>query len=260
MHIKYAYVCSEESVFACTQSFLSTFLLSFGLRWFVVVRSRVFVLLLITWVDPFSRCVFCDKSERYGSAPAFFALFIKFLAALIACSAFLLLWGYLGKDVVLKLPFMTKCFEFFFCRKLRSIVWDAHIQNTIAHEIDFKVVYDSMWCSVWQCINFPESRVVIHCDGIIEVIAAEEVCPNFHPQSTWHLMRMQHFLGLLAVKRMADAAIIYIILAIQRQPWIPIWSEWIRSSISRLRVEGIVGTQCPLQESGNKINSIYAGL
>ena len=84
-----------------------------------------------------------DKSERYGSVPAFFALLIKFLAALIAFSAFLLLWGYLGKDVVLKLPFMTKCFEFFFCGKLRSIVLDADIHNTIAHEIDLKLVYDS---------------------------------------------------------------------------------------------------------------------
>ena len=35
---------------------------------------------------------------------------------------------------------------------------------------------------------------------------------------------------------------------------------FLKYRMSQLRVEGIVRTQCPLQESGNKINSIYAGL
>lgn len=52
----------------------------------------------------------------------------------------------------------------------------------------------------------------MHYDKIIEVIAAEEVCPNFCPRSTWHLMRMQRFFCLLAVKGMADATFVHIIL------------------------------------------------
>ena len=84
---------------------LSTFTQSFGLRRFAVVGSNVFVLLLIRrwtglesspWVGVFP----CDKSERYGSVPAFFAFFIKVFAALTACSAFPLLWGYPGEAVL----------------------------------------------------------------------------------------------------------------------------------------------------------------
>ena len=76
----------------------------------------------------------------------------------------------------------------------------------------FKLVYDIARCSVWQCINFSEARVIIHCVKIIEVIAAEEVCLNFRPRSTCPLMRMQRFFGLLALKGTADAAFIYIIV------------------------------------------------
>ena len=53
---------------------------------------------------------------------------------------------------------------------------------------------------------------VHHLSRIQSNNPAEEVCPNFHPRSTWHLMRMQRFFCLLAVKGMVDAAFVHIIL------------------------------------------------
>ena len=68
---------------------LSTLTQSFGLRRFAVVGSNVFVLLLLRrWTglesSPWVGVFLCDKSERYGSVPAFFAFFMKVFAALTA--------------------------------------------------------------------------------------------------------------------------------------------------------------------------------
>ena len=72
--------------------------------------------------------------------------------------------------------------------------------KAVSCEVGLKLVYDSAQCSVWQCMYLPESRVVIHCDEIIEVMATEEVRPNFCLRSTWPFMRMKTSLNLVAVE------------------------------------------------------------
>ena len=108
------------------------------------------------WVEPLGRCVSVWQEWKAWICSSFLCLLHQGLGCFdsLLCLPFAL-WIPWWRCLVLKFQFMTKRFE------LRSIVWGVHIQNTIACEVGFKLVYDSTRCSVWQCINFPESRVII---------------------------------------------------------------------------------------------------
>ena len=93
---------SQESF--CRKA-LETFAQSFGLRRSAVVGSRVFVLLLIRrWTglesSPWVGVFLCERKVWICSSFLCLLRQLKVLVSLTACSAFPLLWGYPGEDVL----------------------------------------------------------------------------------------------------------------------------------------------------------------